>query len=171
MVRLPPAGHGVAGVGGEAGEARLELRRIGHHRPEIRSEVERDRNGLAEQPVEQLGRAGDQLVNVDAARLQRQATREGEEPARQIGAAQRRIARLAGKLENLRPDLLAVAQEVEIADDNAEQIGEIMRQPAGEVAGRLRLLRLARAAARSGITLVSACWASGLPISLIPRRS
>ena len=78
-------------------------------------------------------------------RLQRLAPREGQQAPRQIGAAQRRVERIADQFRrSRRRRSIRVAQQIEIADDDAEQIVEIVRHAAGEIADRLHLLRLAQ---------------------------
>ncbi len=136
------ARHRVARVGGKVGKAGLELRRIDHHRPDLFGEIERGLDVLAEQAAQQLDHAADQLIEVDALGLQRLAPREREQPARQIGAPHRCVDCFARQIVDLRVVLPGFQQDVEIADDDAKQIVEIMRHAAGEIADRLHLLRL-----------------------------
>jgi len=87
---------------------------------------------------------GDHLVDVGRLGPERLAPGKGEEALRQIGAAQCRVDRFAddfGQLPVL-PD--AISDKVEIADDDAEEIVEIMRDPAGQAADRLHPLGVAQ---------------------------
>ncbi len=82
-------------------------------------------------------------VQVDPPRLQRLAAGEREQTAGEIGAAERAVQDLPGH-----GGLLLVGrpldQEFHIADDDAKQVVEVVRDAAGELADRLHLLRLAQ---------------------------
>src|SRR6185437_672548 len=67
-----------------------------------------------------------------------------------ISPAERRIERVADQLGVVRLERFRAAGEIEIADDDAEQIVEIMRHAAGEIADRLHLLRLDKLALQGG---------------------
>ena len=103
--------HGVARVVDDVDETRLELGRIGDDRPDVVRQIERDLDVLAERAAEELADPGDELVDVDALRLQRLAAGEGEEALGQIGAAQRRIEGFAGKLRRLGVSCVAARLE------------------------------------------------------------
>jgi hypothetical protein len=107
-----------------------------------RIEIEGDFDPLAERAAQQLGDLLDLLVDLDARRAQRLASRKGQKPSRQLGAVERRGQRLVDQLLLVGVQRAAVAQQVEIADDDAEVIVEIMRQPAGQLPERFHLLRL-----------------------------
>jgi hypothetical protein len=44
--------HRIAGVGGEIGQARLQLRRIDHHRPDLGAKLQRDLDSFAERAAQ-----------------------------------------------------------------------------------------------------------------------
>ena len=84
----------------------------------------------------------DQRVHVGDFRPQRLPPREGEQAADQIGAADRPVERLGAQLGRCRIVLDQPLQQIEVADDDAEHVVEVVRHAAGEVADRLHLLRL-----------------------------
>ena len=77
-------------------------------------------------------------------RLQRLAARERQQAAIEIGAAQRRAQRLVDGFGRVGIPADLLAQQVEIADDDGEQVVEVVRQAAGELPDRLHLLALAQ---------------------------
>jgi hypothetical protein len=97
---------------------------------------------LAERAAQQLEHARDQPVEHQRFRLQRLQPGEGQETPRQVGAAHDRGQRFAHQLLHLRHSLRQQPHQLEIAEDDAEQVVEIMRHAAGEVADGLHLLRL-----------------------------
>ena len=94
---------------------------------------------------QQVGHAGDQLVDLDRLRRQRLAAGEGEQPLGQGGGAFRARAapRRSGGPCRAAPPTRS-AQPFEIAQDHLKQIVEVVRHAAGELADRLHLLRLAQ---------------------------
>ena len=100
---------------------------------------------LAERAAQQVGHAGDELVASTGSRLQRLPAREGEQPLRQRGRALRAAASAmstAGAAAGRRPSAQAALEQVEIAEDDGQQVVEVVRDAAGELADRLHLLRL-----------------------------
>ena len=98
---------------------------------------------LADQPAEHLLHPGDALVQVQHLRLEHLLAAEREELPRQVRRALRR-----------RPDLLDVgakglvglevaADQLRVAQDDGQQVVEVVRDAAGEPADGLHLLRLA----------------------------
>jgi hypothetical protein len=83
-------------------------------------------------------------VDLDFFRAQRLAAREGEQAADEIGAAQRRVERVLDRLGVALVVRHVAFERIEIADDHAEQIVEIMRHAAREVADGFHLLGLAK---------------------------
>ena len=109
----------------------------------VRVEFEHDLDLLTERAAQQLGDLADQAVGVDAFRAQRLAAREGEQAPGQIGAAERGRKRVLDQLLMLGVRARSqITEQVEIADDDAEKIVEIMRHAAGQAADGLHLLRL-----------------------------
>ena len=141
-VELAALGHGVAGIGHEVEEARFELAGVDGHRRGAGLEIEVDLHVLAERAGHDLGHALDEAVDVDRRRPQRLAAREGEKPASQLGAAQGGGQRLGRQLVVRRPLLELLAQQVEVADDDAQEVVEVVGEAAGQVADGFHLLRL-----------------------------
>ena len=87
----------------------------------------------------------DQPVDVDRLHLERMLAREGEQPLHQRRGALGGLAAIGRASRGCGPGPRSAAQrEVEIADDDGEQIVEVVRDAAGEAADRFHLLRLAQ---------------------------
>ena len=110
---------------------------------------------LAERAAQHVEHARDQPVDVEPCRLERLAAGEGEQPLRELrralGALHGGVDRLssAWRAARRRSPVLARSAKppphrVEIADDDGEQIVEVVRDAAGELAHGLHLLRLAQ---------------------------
>jgi hypothetical protein len=84
----------------------------------------------------------DERVEVDDLRAQRLLAREGEELLGQPPAALRRALRRVDQAMQALIVADAGGDEVEIAGDRRQQVVEVMRDAAGELADRLHLLRL-----------------------------
>jgi hypothetical protein len=122
-IRAGPVGLDRAGVVGQLG---------GHLDP------------LAQRPVEQVGHAADQRVEVDHLGLERLAAGEGEQlPGQRRGPARRLDHRL-GEADSLLLGDAGPAQHVGRALDDGQEIVEIMGDAAGELAERLHLVGLAQ---------------------------
>ena len=87
------AGHRVAGVGGEVEDHALDLRAVGLDRRELGREPDADADVVADDALQHRLHAGDDLVEVDDARVQDLAAAEGEQLVRQRGGLARRRAR------------------------------------------------------------------------------
>ena len=139
--QLAAVGHGVARVEREIEDAGLELRRVDLDGPQAGAADRLELDGLAERAHQKVGHADDELVGVDRARVERLPAREGEQPLRQLrgalGAGQGVVERALGA----RFDHPAL-RDVEVADDDGEQVVEVVRHAAGQLADRLHLLRL-----------------------------
>ena len=135
-------GHGVARIDREVENRLVELRGVDLDRPQAGIGMQLHDHLLAQGPAQHAGDLRQALVEVDHRRLQRLLAREGEQPARQLGAAQRAVQRFLDDLALPRVGLLH--RDVEIADDDAEQVVEVVRDAAGQLADRLHLHRLAQ---------------------------
>ena len=140
--QTPAIGHRIAGIGGQIGQARFELGRVDDDRPQLRREVERDLDILADGSAQQPSDPGDQLVDVDVLRPERLLPGEGEQAARQVGPTKRRVERLVRQLVDIGIILFQIAQQIDIANDHAEHVVEIMRHAACQIADGLHLLSL-----------------------------
>ena len=144
MVSVPPPFDGIAS---RALTARLTITcsswpGIGAHRPEVAAMLDRQLHRLAEQPLQQVRDFGDDVGQLQHLRPQRLLAREGEQLAGQAGGA---VGILADLLDVV---IIAVARrvahqhQVAMADDRGQDIVEIVRDAAGELADRLHLGRL-----------------------------
>ena len=141
---LAAARHRVARVDGEIEDHVFDLRGIDQRRPQAVAERKLDRDILAERALQDRGGARDDLVEVDVARLQRLLAREGEHALGELRAARGRfVDRLHDRRElRILPD--RIRQQLGHADDDGQQIVEIVRDAAGHLPDRFHLLRLAQ---------------------------
>ena len=106
--------------------------------------VDLHRDRRAECARDQAGHAADQLRQIDRGRSQRLPLGEGEQ------ALDQRLGTIGRLHRAVDQPVFAIAadaaplEHVERADDRGQQIVEIMRDAAGELAHRLQLLRLAQ---------------------------
>ena len=143
---LAAFGHGVARVDGEVQDRRLELVLVGEGEPQPAGQHGLERDRLAQGAAQQFGRVGDQPVGVERAGVERLLAREGEQAVGQDGGALRalqgKIAR-AGDARGGR-DVAELgelaADHVQPAHDDGQQIVEVVRHAAGELADRFHLL-------------------------------
>ena len=143
----PPFGMASRALVARLASARLELRRIDDHRPQVGRELERDLDRLAERPAQQPRDVGDQRVRrrcAAAAAAGGGRRRAAAASGRRRAAPRRALSPPSSSTSRSGP--CELAQQVEIADDDAEQVVEIVRHAAGEIADRLHLLRLASCA-------------------------
>ena len=95
IVSAPPSRHRVAGVGGEVEDHLLELRAVGLDRREVGREPDADADVVADDPAQHRLHVGDDLVEVEHARVQHLPAAEGQQLARERrrpGAAARAIS-------------------------------------------------------------------------------
>ena len=92
-----------------------------------------------------LGHAEHQRVEVERARLQRLPAGEGQQPPGQRRRRARPPASASAERRGARRSCAeSRRQQLEVADDDGQQVVEIVRDAAGELADRLHLLRLAQ---------------------------
>ena len=136
--------HGVARVDGEVEHGHFELRRVRQHADAGRVEVELDRDHRPERAGEQVAHALDEIGDEDRLRFDALGAGEGEqlagEPRAALGGLQPGFGPAAHpvRLVGLAPD------QVEAAGDALQQVVEIVRDAAGELAHGFHLLRLAQ---------------------------
>ena len=112
----------------------LELARIDGRKPQVGGIAEFDPDVLAERAAHQRFHAGQQFAQVGRARLQHLAAPEGEQPARQVGAAFGRHPHRLGERTQLVVE--QAGEHIGVEQDGGQQIVEVMRDPAGELAER-----------------------------------
>ena len=121
----------------------MQLRAVDHGQVGLRRHGDAQLDRLAERPPQQLGIAGDLTPDVGRLRIERLASGEGEQLGGELGAVLRRALGLAGELPVVgvgehRPE------QLEIGDDRGQDVVEVVRDAAGQLADRLHLLRLAQ---------------------------
>ena len=137
----PAARHGVAGIDGQVEQREFERAEVGFQRPDIGGNVYPELDVLAQALADQLTQALGLPQQIDPFGVQRLSAGECQQPPRQLrcapggllGAAQRpfpqpRVARLG---EHLQP-----------IDDHHQEVVEIVRDPAGQLADRVEFLHL-----------------------------
>ena len=135
--------HRVARVDGEVEHRHFELRRIGHHRHQVRVEVELLLDPRPQHIAKQRAHLVDQRRDIGRLHLQPLDPAEGEQLAGEPRAPLRRRERV-GRIAQQPLVLDPLGDEVEAADDDGQQIVEVMRDAAGQLAERFHLLALAK---------------------------
>ena len=138
----PAVGHRVARVDGEVHEDLLELVRVGEHGIQGRRERRDELDVLADQSREHRRQAGDDVVQLEHARLQDLPPAESEELTGEDGRA------LGGGRDlvelGLGRAVAAFEQRLGVAADHGQEVVEVVGDAAGEPPDRLELLRLAQ---------------------------
>jgi hypothetical protein len=137
--------HCVACVDGEVEQCVLELIGIRHRRPDVHVRRDRQRDLFAHCLTQEIFRRRDERVDVHRLRIERLAPREGEQS---MGQPRRPLGRRGGAVhEAFEVGDTAVVEtaphHVERADDAGQDVVEVMREAAGELADGFHLLRLA----------------------------
>jgi hypothetical protein len=141
--------HGVTRVQGEVEQRQLELMRI----------ALRDRSGRlgqrqpdprAKRALQQPPHPLHQSAQIDGPHLQGLAPRESEQPLHEYPGALGRLQR--ARDHPLRAGIAdsAALKKIETADDRRQQVVEVVRDPAGQLAHALQLLRLSQRVMRLG---------------------
>ena len=140
---LPPFGHGVAGVERQIEDRGGQLIGVDGGDAGFVLEHRFDLDMLAERRPQQLGGVDDQRVDVDLARLQRLLAGEREQMLGEIRAACGGVVDHPGDGRELRLLLDRVRQDLDGSGDDRQDIVEIMRDAAGELAEGFHLSRTA----------------------------
>ena len=141
-----PFRHGIACVDRDVEQRRLELARVGEHLEARRRHLDVDPDALVERAAEQVGEREQHRSDVDGGRLQHLPARERKQLAGEVGAptrgARSRLDEFACLLVG--SERRQVAEHLQVALDDGEQVVEIVRDPAGELADALEPLRMAQ---------------------------
>ena len=140
--KLAAAGHGIARIDGEIDDRGRKLRRIGQSRPRIVGKGRDDFDVFAQDRLEQLGGVDDHAVDVDLARLQRLAAREGQKLGGDLGATRGRIVDELGNRGEMGLVRHAFLKDLDRPGDDGEDVVEVMGDAARELADRIHLLGL-----------------------------
>src|SRR5882757_4586158 len=134
-------GHGVTGVDDEIDQRRLQFGDVDHDGPDVAIDVELKPDGAADAGVEHFANRVDPFGEINDLRIDALAPGKGQQLAGQRGAA------LCGRLDRrYRALKLCVAadaflQRVDAAADDHQEIVEVVRDAAGQLAERIELLR------------------------------
>ena len=133
--QTPPIRHGVARVNAQIEECALELRSVHFGRPQPRRAHDLDGDLRPHCARYQILHACDQAVDVGGPRIERLASREGQQPMRQGGGPMRRLGRcldetvdvveaavLNPPLNPFQPPTDALQQIVEVVGDAPRQL-------------------------------------------------
>ena len=136
-------GHGVAGVDGQVQQHLLHHAGVGlDHRRRL-AVIQLQRHVLAQKPAEHVRHVADDFVHVQLLGLDELAAAEGEQLPRQPGGAFGGLGDLLGGFSR-RLVRLAAAEQRGVALNDGENVVEIVRDAAGELADGFHLLRLAQ---------------------------
>jgi hypothetical protein len=142
----PAARHGVAGVQHEIEDHLIELAAIRLDPAGVLAELQHQLQVGAQHVLEQRMRLTKGVVHVEHDRLHELAPAECE----QLCGQRRRSVGGGGDHLDARSQLLVLEHQSAELDDRRQEVVEVMRAPAGELADRLRLLRLAKPLFRLG---------------------
>ena len=137
-------GHGVPRIDRQVEDGVLELACIDLCVPGIVSHFQLDGDALAQRVAHQVCEVADQSRHVRRLRRQRLAARKSQELLGQAGAAigSRRCALHPRGHRGIVADL--AFQQVQIGANDLQDVVEVVRHAAGELAGRFHLLALAQ---------------------------
>src|ERR1700733_4385693 len=135
------ARHGIARVNSEIHDDLIDLTAVGLHSAEIRSADDRQFNIFADETAEHFFNVRDDCVEIDDFWLEYLLAAEGEELLRKrcgaVTGFQNFVDRFAKRLVTGR----ILLESFGIADDDAEEIIEVVRHTAGEPANGFELMR------------------------------
>ncbi len=142
--QAPAAGHRIARVDREIEQDGLELMRVAHDVRLAVAELEREPDLGAEGSSQKLLHAGDEMVRLDAGRLQRLAAGEREQAVGQAsGAVQNPPHLFEEAVDAFEPAARdAALDQCQSAGDRLDHVVEVVRDSAGQLADDLHLLRL-----------------------------
>ena len=135
------ARHRVAGVEDEVHQHLLELSAIGQHVDRLQGRHDHQLDVLAQCAIEHPLRLQSDAIDVDRLQTQMVVAAEDEQLAREVGGALGGADDLGhvGSSGVIRADLLA--DELRVVEDHGQQVVEVVRHAAGELAERLHALR------------------------------
>ena len=136
------AEHGVACVDGEVNDDLIELAGIDPHRTQFAPVLDIELNGLADEPVQQVGKLRQRLGDVQDDRLQGLFARKRKQLAHQVDGAVDVLLDLhdVGKRGIVGP--VALQQEVAEPNHGGQQVVEVVGHAAGQLPDGLHLLGL-----------------------------
>ena len=141
MVMMPPSGIASRAFSAQVQDRQLELAGVDLDGPQVGAEVHLDVDVPAERAVEHLAHALRWRREVDRLRIDRATAREREQMPRQPGAARDGAAHASKTRCRCSAGDVALEQ-LQTVGEHREQIVEVVRDAAGQLAERFHLLRL-----------------------------
>ncbi|MNK89562.1 hypothetical protein D3C87_1095760 [compost metagenome] len=120
----------------------LELPAVGQHARPVGLQVELDADALAERVLDQVLQPGQHLVDIDHFGAQRLPAGKGQQARREHGAALRGPERPVHDPAHVGRQVVARLQQLQVAEDRRQQVVEVVRDAARELAQHFHLLRL-----------------------------
>jgi len=147
----PAIRHRVARIDAEIEQRIFKLMRIAMYQPELVGQFCFDADLRPNRSLDEfLQHDGDQSIGVRRLGIKRLASGERQQPMGERGRALRRAVGDGDKAIDIADATLRNPRldHFKTADDAGQKVVEVMRQPAGELADRLHLLRLKQSFAR-----------------------
>jgi len=141
-VSVPPSGIASRAFDREVDQHLLELAVVGHDRPQVGGQRGLELHVLAKRPAQKLLHLQHHAGEVEHARAHGLAPREREQLVREPRRALAGLADLAHVALVVGALGCAAGDERRVAEDDGEQVVEVVRDPAGELAEALEPLRL-----------------------------
>ena len=138
----PALGHRIARIDAEVEKSLVHLGPVGIDAGEIDGKIKNDVHRPRESLFEHLPEFRCDLVDVDRFERRISFARECEDLAHQGGAALRRFLNCGGAAGKFGRIAGHLGQERGVAHDDAEDVVEVVRNPAGKRADGLEFLRL-----------------------------
>ena len=138
--QLSAAGHRVAGVDDDVDDDLFELPLIDQNEAEVAVVHQSQLDSLADQAAQQVRQLGQHIGQHQDLGLQRLLAREGEQLTHQVGRAVGVLFDLHDVGEGLIARRMAQQQKIAKADHRRQQIVEVVRDAARQLANRLHLL-------------------------------
>ena len=133
--------HGIARIDDEIDHRGFELGDVDRHRPEPVFEIEHEPDRAADAGLQHFADRLDPIRYADRLRIDALPPGEGQELAGQRGAALGRGLDRGDRALHLGIAGRALFQEMQAAADHHQDVVEVMRDAAGELAERVELLR------------------------------
>ena len=141
IVSVPPVGIASRAVDRQVEHDLLDLRAVGEHRGKAGRGQHRDLDVLADQPPQHRQQRGGDLAEVERMRVEHLLAGEGEQLAGELGGALGRALDLE-QLVAARAGADPPPRDLAVPADHRQQVVEVVRDAARELADRLHLLRL-----------------------------
>ncbi len=141
-------GHRIPRIDHQVQQRRFELVGVGQRLRQRQWKPRLDPHRRPDRPLQHVAQPVHQVDQADCCRVQVLPPRKGQHPLRQRGAALGRLRGIVHQRHQFRLVRHAPAQQFETAQHHHQQIVEIVRHAAGQLADRLQLLRLDQRLAR-----------------------